>query len=127
MLGHAEEWFYRGLAGIVPDASGPGFKRVILRPQVVGDLTWVRARYDSVHGRVESAWRVANGQLAWEVAVPPNVTATVFVPTSEPASAAEGGRPAAEAPGLRRIREERGAAVYEAGSGRYRFEAPLRR
>jgi alpha-L-rhamnosidase len=53
------------------------------------------------------------------VAVPPNTTATVRVPTSDPASVTEGGRPAAQAGGVTTI----GPAVYEIGSGTYLFEA----
>lgn len=139
MLGHAEEWFYRGLAGIVPDETGPGFKRIILRPQVVGDLTWVEAHHDSPHGRIESRWRAEGGRFDWEVAVPPNTTATVFVPTTDPARVTEGGVPAAKAPGVRTFGAEigfragyplvrpAGAAVLEVGSGRYRFSALLDR
>ena len=80
MLGHAEQWFYCGLAGIVPDPSGPGFKRFLLRPQIVGDVTWVRAHYDSVHGRIQSHWQLVSDDFIWEFTVPPHTTATVFVP-----------------------------------------------
>ncbi len=47
MLGSAEEWFYRGLGGINFDLSRQGDKRLVLRPQVVGTLSWVRTRYQS--------------------------------------------------------------------------------
>jgi len=45
------------------------------------------------------------------------------VPTSDPASVAESGRPAAQAEGLRLLRSEPGAAVFEAASGRYELTA----
>ena len=45
MLGQIMEWFYAGLAGIAPDPAGPGFKRILLRPQPVGDVTWVKCSY----------------------------------------------------------------------------------
>ena len=61
MLGHAEEWFYRGLAGIVPDPSSPGFRRFSIRPQIVGDLTWVAASYDSMLGRIACGWERQGG------------------------------------------------------------------
>ena len=47
MLGHAEEWFYRGLAGLSPDPAAPGFKRFFVRPDVVGTLRSVEAEHDS--------------------------------------------------------------------------------
>jgi alpha-L-rhamnosidase len=124
MLGHAEEWFYRGLAGIVPDPEGPGFKRFILKPQVVGDLTWVRAHYDSIHGRIVSRWKVADGRFQWDVTVPPNTTATLFFPALESANMTEGDRSPAEAPGIKSFEIEADRAVMKVDSGIYHFEAP---
>ena len=51
MLGHIMEWFYADLAGIRPDPAAPGFKRIIIKPTLVGDVTWVKARYDCGYGR----------------------------------------------------------------------------
>src|SRR6185295_12037603 len=59
MFGDVSAWFYRALAGIRPDA--PGFKRIRIRPQVVGDLTWARGSYDSVYGRIASEWKLEKG------------------------------------------------------------------
>ena len=56
MLGHAEPWFYRGLAGIVPDPAGPGFRRFGIHPQLVGGLKWAAADYESPFGRIASRW-----------------------------------------------------------------------
>ena len=41
MLGHIEEWFYAGLAGIRPRDAG--LRRILVQPEPVGDLTWVNA------------------------------------------------------------------------------------
>ncbi|MCY2993817.1 MAG: glycoside hydrolase family 78 protein [Planctomycetota bacterium] len=124
MLGHVEEWFYRGLAGIVPGPARAGFKQFTLRPQVVGDLTWVKAHYDSVHGRISSHWRIADGKLVWDFTVPPNTTATVYMPAQDPATVTEGGRPIEQAQGVKFLRQENGAAIYAVPSGVYQFSAP---
>ncbi len=124
MLGHAEEWFYRGLAGINPDPAAPGFKRFSIRPDVVGDLTWVKAHYDSVHGRIASAWERKDGRLRLRVTVPPNTTATLYLPASDAAAVRESNAPASEAPGVHFLRSETGRAVFALESGRYDFEAP---
>jgi alpha-L-rhamnosidase len=55
------------------------------------------------------------------VEIPANTTATVHVPSADAAAVTEGGRPAAKAQGVRFLRMEDAAAVYEIGSGRYRF------
>ena len=54
---------------------------------------------------------------------PRNTTATICVPTRNPPAVLESGRPAAAAAGVRFLRFERGAAVYEVGSGQYRFHS----
>ena len=123
MLGHAEEWFYTGLAGIRPDPSAPGFKRFVIQPAVVGNLTWVKAHHDSPYGRIVSAWETSGNRLALEVTVPPNTSATIHVPTSDAATVSEGGKLAMNVRGLKFLRSENGSAVFEAGSGQYRFSS----
>jgi alpha-L-rhamnosidase len=56
-----------------------------------------------------------------EVTIPPNSTATVFVPTKDAASVTESGKPAGEAKGVKFLRMENNAAVYAVGSGDYQF------
>jgi hypothetical protein len=124
MLGHAEEWFYSGLAGIVPDAAAPGFQRIVLRAQPVGDLAWVTAHYDSVQGRITSQWKIAAGRFLWDITIPPNTTATVYVPAKDPGAVTESGRPAGQAVGVRPLPPKGGQAIFEVQSGSYRFAAP---
>jgi alpha-L-rhamnosidase len=118
-------WFYQGLAGIRPDESGLGFKRVIIKPAGVGDLTWVKCYHDSPYGRIVSNWKREGQKLTMEVIIPANATATVYVPASAEGSVSESGKPAAQAEGVKFMRMESGAAVYAVGSGTYRFESPV--
>ena len=37
MLGQIQEWFYHDLAGIGVDPTGPGFKKILIRPQPACD------------------------------------------------------------------------------------------
>jgi alpha-L-rhamnosidase len=55
--------------------------------------------------------------------VPGNTSATVFVPTREPATVSESGQPAAEAAGVRLLRLTNHEAVYRVGSGHSFFRA----
>jgi alpha-L-rhamnosidase len=77
-------WFTEGLAGIRSDGKSPGFQHFIVKPAVVGDLTFVKARYRSIHGEIVSDWRIENGTFRLSVTVPPGTTATVFVPGDGP-------------------------------------------
>jgi hypothetical protein len=71
-------WFVEGIGGIRMDESAPGFRHFIIKPGVVGGLTFARARYRSIHGWIASEWRVENGAIHLEVTVPPGTTAKVY-------------------------------------------------
>jgi alpha-L-rhamnosidase len=118
-------WFYQGLAGIRPDESGPGFKKIIIKPAVVGDVTWVKCHYDSIHGRIVSNWKLQGAGLTMEVSVPANTTATVYVPAKDQAGVTESGVPAAKAEGVSFMRMENHSAVFAVGSGNYRFQSAV--
>ena len=125
MLGQINEWFYHDLAGIQGDPAGPGFKKIIIKPAIVGDLTWVKADYDSVRGRIVSAWQRAGTQLTLQVTIPANTTATIYMPTRNAATVLEGRQAAGQSEGVRFLRMAGRSAVYEVGSGNYTFTAGL--
>ncbi|MEI6604734.1 MAG: glycoside hydrolase family 78 protein [Verrucomicrobiota bacterium] len=121
MFGHINEWFYHDLAGIQYDPAAVGFKKIIIKPVPVGDLTWVKAHYDSLYGRIVSNWKLETRNLKMDVTIPINTTATVYVPAKDAAGVTESGKPAAKAEGVKFLRVENNAAVYEVGSGCYQF------
>jgi hypothetical protein len=122
MLGHIEEWFYRGLGGISSDPAGPGFKRIIVKPQIAGDLGGANVAYDSPYGRIGSEWKREGGRLSLKITIPVNTTATVFVPAKDAGAVTEGGQSAEKAQGIKFLHMDGGAAVFAAGSGTYSFE-----
>ncbi len=125
MLGQINEWFYHDLAGIQGDPDGPGFRKIIIKPAVVGGLTWVRAEYRSVRGRITSRWKRVGSQLSLSVSIPANTTATVYVPAKDAGVVTEGDRPAGQSPDVRFLRLAEGCAVYAVGSGNYTFASTL--
>ena len=121
MLGHAEEWFYRGPGGISPAA--PGFREITIKPAVVRDLASAQAAYESVRGKVYCAWRRAEGRVTMQVEIPVGAEAFVYVPTKNAGAVTESGKPAAQAETVRFVKMEDGAAVFRTGSGVYSFES----
>lgn len=119
------DWFFESLAGIQTDPAAPGFKRSLIKPALVGDVTWVKAHHDSIHGRIVSNWRRAGDQLTMDVTIPANTTATVLVPAKTAASVTESGEAAAEAPGVKFLSCNSGVAAYEVGGGHYRFQSAI--
>jgi alpha-L-rhamnosidase len=120
-LGSVGEWVWRELAGINPDEEQPGFKHFVIRPRPCGDLTWVKARYDSIRGPITSEWRIADGHVHLHIEIPANTTATVFVPVKDAGGVTESGKPATQVTGVKFLRMEGGAAVFVIESGRYWF------
>ena len=125
MLGHIEEWFNCGLGGIASDRSGPGFKKIIIRPQLVGDLSAANVAYDSPYSRIVSNWTRQGNNISMNGTIPASTTATIFVPASDATRVTESGKPASEAKGVKFLRMEHGTAVYAVGSGVYQFQSIL--
>ena len=84
-------------------------------------INWAKGHYDSIHGRISSDWKWENGAFTWAVTVPPNTTATVYMPENA-ASLTESGKPIAKASGVKFLRTEKGRAIYELQSGDYYFK-----
>ena len=116
-----DTWFFEALAGIRFDEQHPGGARFILKPYVPEQLAWAKATVNTVSGAVSSAWRQDGATLQWDIVVPANATAEVYVPLRGEGVVEEGGRTAGQTQGLKFRRREEGAAVFEAGSGKYRF------
>src|ERR1035438_5167317 len=123
LVGDLITWLYEDVAGIAPDEDRPGFRHILMRPTPVGDLTSVKASYRSLYGLISSEWRRDGPAFSLDVSVPANATATVYVPARDAAAVTESGGPAAQAEGVRFLRSEGGAAVYEIGSGAYHFRS----
>jgi alpha-L-rhamnosidase len=121
LSGNLEAWLYQTLGGINYDPDHPGFKHIFLHPRPVGDLAFVRCSHRSMYGDIVSDWKVEGNAFHWAVTIPPNTTATVFVPAKAAKAVREGDKAAGEAEGVKFLRMEGNAAVYEIGSGKYSF------
>ena len=121
MFGGVCQWFYRSLAGINPDPERPGFKHVVVRPYLLGDLTWVKAKYNSGYGEISSEWSRRGSGLQMQIVIPANSTATVWIPVSDPSRVTESGRPLEKALQVRSVRVTGESVTCEVGSGSYEF------
>jgi len=124
----ADNWLYSGLAGINPDPANPGFKRVIIDPAAVGDISWVKAHHDSPYGRISVNWERKGDQFTLELTVPANSTALVFLPVSgDGNSVKESGKELKDAEYCEFKGVEGGKAVVEVSSGTYKFSSTMPR
>lgn len=119
--GSMGEYLFGMLGGIRPET--PGYKTMRIQPVIADQLQWASTRYRSIAGDITTAWKKENGRLTLDVTIPANTTAEVYVPAADPADVLESGRPANKARGVKFLRSEAGAAVYQVESGHYAFSA----
>ena len=101
-------WLYNTVAGIEIDPAHPGYKHIILRPHPGGGLTHASGKLKTLYGELASAWKMGDGRFDWTLVVPPNTTATVYLP------AKDGQKITLNGQGV-------DGAVHEVVAGQYRF------
>ena len=129
-FGSVMEWAYRVLAGI--DTEGAGYRRIVIRPRPPtpgsnpdqSPINWVKAHYDSINGRIASAWRLEGGVFTLDATIPANTTASIFLPDATVERTKEGGAALASGgiPGIRSFAADGTTLEVDVGAGRYHFE-----
>jgi alpha-L-rhamnosidase len=120
-FGAVGSWMMAHSLGI--ERGEPGFRTFILQPEPdpTGVMTWAEGYYDSMYGRIGSAWKVEGTTLTYRTTVPANTTATLYLPAPSADSVKEGGTDARRASGVRFVKYQNGKAIYTLASGRYVF------
>lgn len=122
MLGHAEEWFYRGLAGIDFDMTRDADSRIVIRPAIVGDLKNVSATFHSKLGEIESGWSRDGDVLRMNVSVPEGAIATIILPKSYSKRISVNGRNLQAGQGIQKVVKDNGMVRCVVAGGRYHFQ-----
>ena len=122
-FGAVYQWMVENIGGI--RSLQPGYKKVLIAPQIGGELTWAKTDYDCVHGRISSHWKIDDGRLSLDVSVPSNTTAEIRLPTAVVESLQERGLPVADAKGITSVKREAAATILQIGSGDYSFSMEL--
>jgi alpha-L-rhamnosidase len=123
-FGAVGEWLYRFLLGIDQEPGTAGFGQLLIRPHPSESLRWARGSYRSVRGLVGTSWERSGDRFVFRVEVPPNVSASVRIPSGQAAGVRDNaGRPPASLarfPGAGDVQE----AVFQVGSGVHEFTGP---
>lgn len=115
------EWMFRSMLGIETD--GAGFRKIVMKPEPGEGITWARGHYDCIGGRISSSWKMDSDTFQWDVTVPANTTATLYVPAEAINDITEGGLPVKQTKGVTFLRMDDNRAVFSVESGSYRFVA----
>ncbi|WP_183557826.1 family 78 glycoside hydrolase catalytic domain [Mucilaginibacter sp. SP1R1] len=121
MSGQINEWFFNNLIGIAPENDGAGFRKFTIKPAFVNDLNWVKGSYTSMSGNIGCDWKRSGDQLLINVTIPPNTSAILYVPGSDPENISEGNQTASKAIGVKFIKKADDQLQFELRSGTYHF------
>jgi alpha-L-rhamnosidase len=121
-FGAVYQWMVENIGGIRSDV--PAYKHIIIAPQLDGKLTHATVGYDSIRGRIETSWKRDGDEFSFDVIIPVNTTATIYLPlnpASNPSAITESGRSLESAADVKLLRMENNCAVLEVESGSYHF------
>ncbi|MDZ7317946.1 MAG: glycoside hydrolase family 78 protein [candidate division KSB1 bacterium] len=115
------DWLYRVVAGIDIDPAQPGYKHIIFRPQPGGGISSASASHHSMYGKIESAWKIEADNFHLSIAIPPNTTATVYLPAAKLENVVESGVALKAAKAILEYSQEEKSVKISLGSGQYKF------
>lgn len=121
MLGHLMEWLFGGLGGVRQADHSVGFKEIVFKPEVVGDIRHANVSFESSYGMIKSEWQDHEDAFTLRVEVPANSVASVYLPASDISEITESGVAVAEADGVSSVFPGKDRVVVTIGSGVYNF------
>ena len=117
LLGDLIVWMYENLGGIRSSTLHPGFKGIVMQPSFVDGLDHVKASYHSMYGLIKSEWTNNEKKFTWNIAIPGNTRANVYVPATSANTVLVNGK---KPEGIPFVIND-GKVVFEIGSGEYEF------
>ena len=120
-------YFIKGFGGIRPNPESLGMQNMVIKPALVGDLSYVNTAYKSMFGNVVVNWTKKDNSATFHIEVPINTKAKVYLPAVSKASVKENGDAAENSEYIKYIGTEENDAVgnyviYSIASGIYDFE-----
>ena len=117
-------YFIKGFGGIRIDPEHYGFQKFIIKPALVGDLTFANTALESLYGTIVSNWTKADDKATFHIEMPVNTTAKIYIPATSVNDVFVAGNLASKSEGIRYLGIEKNDAVgqyiiFEVGSGVY--------
>jgi alpha-L-rhamnosidase len=79
-FGAVGDWMYSGMGGIKP--LEPGFRKILIEPQIDTAIKFVNATYNSIQGPIVSNWRIQKNIFSIQVEIPANTNANIILPVN---------------------------------------------
>jgi alpha-L-rhamnosidase len=117
------DWMYRVIGGISTYDSFPGYKKIKIMPHIGGNFTSATTTYQTNYGLISTNWSTKGGKLQFDVHIPANTTAVIYIPAPDIESVTESNKVLSDLQELKVVRKEGSYVVIETGSGKYSFSS----
>ena len=122
MFGGGFNWFYRTLAGVNTDENEPGYKHIIIKPDLPQKMNYARYSLITPYGKVASEIkRNSDDSLEMNITIPVGSHATVYIPVTASSVVTESGQPLPTVSGIETKGVVNGRQVVETSQGVYHF------
>lgn len=121
-FGCVGDWLYKNVAGI--QCLEPGYKTVLIAPQMDGPISHSQASYVSYYGEIRVQWERQSEQLCLTVNIPCNSTANIVLPLPQDAID-ENGQLLREHPQISDLSSDAVSTRFALASGQYQFTCRL--
>lgn len=119
-------YFIKGFGGIRYNPESLGMQNFIIKPALVGDLTFANTEFESMYGNIKVHWTKKDQSATFHIEIPINTTAKVYLPAVCKKNIKEGNSKADKSQGIEYLGMEKSDAVgnyviYNLVSGVYNF------
>ncbi|WP_299062786.1 family 78 glycoside hydrolase catalytic domain [uncultured Polaribacter sp.] len=120
-------YFIKGFGGIRPNPEKLGMQNMLIKPALVGNLTFANTSYTSMYGDVVVNWKKEDKGATFYIEIPINTTAKIYLPATQKEDITEHGIAIKNTKGIQYIGSEKNAAVgnyiiLNVASGVYNFK-----
>lgn len=121
-FGSVAGFVYTDILGIQSDETDPGYHHILLEPKTDEALSYAKGSYESMYGRIESAWEKTESGYRYTFVIPANTSATLTLPAPEEGKLyKESGKKIDEAEGVEILNAPEGKVCYKLLAGSYSF------
>ncbi len=122
MFGSISAWYFRWLGGIQCAPDAVGFDRILIQPQAVKGLEWVKTTHDSIRGTIVSNWNQSADGIDYEITIPADTVATIKLPHGKDWKITESGKDLEFIDGSKILCRAETSTDLQIGSGIYHFK-----
>jgi len=73
-------WFYQAVGGIRPVEDGPGYRKVLIQPQVPQGVNWAKVSKETPYGTIYVNWQLKGENMEMQLEIPVGTTAELCLP-----------------------------------------------